>query len=383
MRFDPHKLDEIRARLPVSAVVGRRVSLKKKGREFAGLSPFKTEKTPSFFVNDQKGFYHCFASGEHGDIFTFLMKMEGLSFPEAVERLADEAGVALPKPDPRERDRAEQRLRLHEVHQVAVRFFIEQLRGPAGAEARDYLVRRGLADETIRTFGIGYAPNGRTDLLNLLKSQGFSEAEINTSGLVISGADIAKPYDRFRDRVMFPILDLRERVIAFGGRALSSDQPAKYLNSPETPIFHKGHVLFNAARARQRAHKTGAMVVVEGYMDVVALAEAGITNAVAPLGTALTTDQIAQLWRFVDEPLLCFDGDSAGRKAAFRAIDTALPGLQPGKSLRFAFLPDGLDPDDFVRERGVEQLRDLFGAAQSFSDTLWDREWGDGNWATP
>ncbi|MEL6298269.1 MAG: DNA primase [Pseudomonadota bacterium] len=383
MRFSQQLLDEIRARIPVSAVVGRRVQLKKKGREFAGLSPFKVEKTPSFFVNDQKGFYHCFASGEHGDIFTFLMKVEGLSFPEAVEQLAGEAGVSLPKAAPRDPQVEQRELRLYEVLEAAAAYFERALAQPAAGHARAYIDQRGLSAETCRTFRIGYAPADRTGMLTAFQTAGFTLEELAASGMVIAGADIRQPYDRFRDRIMFPITDAKGRVIAFGGRALSADQPAKYLNSPETPLFHKGRVLFNGGPARKAAFDSGRAIVVEGYMDVIALHQAGFHDAVAPLGTALTPDQVTLLWRMADEPILCFDGDSAGRKAAHRAIETALPALQPGKSLRFAFLPDGLDPDDLIKQAGpgamAAQLRD----ALSFADVLWDREYQGGTWDTP
>lgn len=383
MRFPPHILDEIRARLPVSAVVGRKVPLKKKGREFAGLSPFKTEKTPSFFVNDQKGFYHCFASGEHGDIFTFLIKTEGLSFPEAVERLAGEAGVSLPKPTERERERAETRLRLHEVLQAAGELFQHALRSPAAGEARAYLARRGLTPETIEKFGIGFATDHRQALSEALRKQGFTEDELVQSGMRIAGQDISQPYDRFRNRIMFPILDLKGRIVAFGGRAMDPSQPAKYLNSPETPVFHKGAMLFNANRARQAAFDTGRIVVVEGYMDVIAMDQAGIESGVAPLGTALTGDQIGLLWRFAAEPILCFDGDAAGRRAAHRAIDVGMPLLRPGASLRFAFLPDGLDPDDLIQKHGADALKRLLDASDPLIDVAWKRELAKGDWNTP
>jgi len=383
MRYPPDLLDEIRARLSVSHVVGRKVALKKKGREWAGLSPFKTEKTPSFFVNDQKGFYHCFASGEHGDIFKFVMVTEGLSFPEAVERLAEEAGVRLPKPTEASVEREGERTRLLRVMEASQAFFQKCLAGGEGREARSYLTRRGLRSETISAFGIGYAPQGRSALKDVLAAQGFSAADMALSGMLISGADIPVAYDRFRHRVMFPIRDLKGRIIAFGGRALDAGQPAKYLNSPETPLFHKGHVLFNGAAAREPAHAAGEIVVVEGYMDVVALAEAGIPNAVAPLGTALTEEQMQLLWRVVPEPTLCFDGDGAGRKAAFRAIDTAMPHLKPGYSVRFAFLPDGLDPDDLVRQQGVEAMRQILARTRPLADMLWEREWAQGDWSTP
>lgn len=383
MAFDPHLLDEIRSRIPVSAVVGRKVALKKKGREFSGLSPFKSEKTPSFFVNDQKGFYHCFASGEHGDIFTFLMKMEGLSFPEAVERLADEAGVPLPKPQPRNQKAADRRVRLYEAMEAAAAFFEGCLQRGVGRHAADYLKGRGVTGEVVAHFRIGYAPDGRHELSRVLKQKGFSERELIDAGLMIGGADIREPYDRFRNRVMFPIRDLKGRVIAFGGRALDPKQPAKYLNSPETPLFHKGNVLFNASGAREAAFKAEEVVVVEGYMDVVAMHQAGIAQCVAPLGTALTAEQLGLLWRMAPQPTLCFDGDRAGQEAAFRAVDTALPGLKPGYSIRFAFLPDGMDPDDVLRQRGPEALRKTLNQTEPLGDVLWRREWRKSDWETP
>lgn len=383
MRYPAELLDEIRSRLPVSQVVARKVALKRKGREFAGLSPFKTEKTPSFFVNDVKGFYHCFASGEHGDIFTFLMKTEGLSFPEAVEQLAAEAGVALPKAGPREERKEDERTRLFALIEASVRFFEDSLRSSAGLEARRYIEKRGLDRGTIARFRLGYAPSSRSALREHLSKTGYTVEEMASAGMVISGEDIPVAYDRFRHRVMFPITDLKGRVIAFGGRALDPDQPAKYLNSPETPLFHKGHTLFNAHAARTLAHERSRIIVVEGYMDVIALAEAGYGEAVAPLGTALTEDQLKLLWRMAPEPVLCFDGDSAGRKAAFRAVDTALPHLRPGTSISFAFLPDGLDPDDLIRQQGAAAMDAVLSRARPLADVLWEREWSTGEWSTP
>ncbi len=383
MRYPPQILDEIRARLPVSAVVARKVALKKNGREFRGLSPFKSERTPSFFVNDQKGFYHCFASGEHGDIFTFLMKTEGLSFPEAVERLAGEAGVTLPAKTEREVERGDERDRLLALLEASARFFEAQLRSPAGENARRYLAKRGLASETIARFRLGYAPGSRNALKEHLARAGFSPREMAVSGMQIAGDDIPVPYDRFRNRVMFPIQDLKGRIIAFGGRALDADAPAKYLNSPETPLFHKGHILFNAANARQAAFDRNRLIAVEGYMDVVALAEAGFGEAVAPLGTALTEDQAKLMWRFTPEPILCFDGDSAGRKAAYRAIETVLPHLKPGFSVTFAFLPDGLDPDDLIRQQGADAMDRVLAQARPLAEVLFEREWASGDWSTP
>jgi DNA primase len=383
MRFNPNFLDEIRARLPVSQVVGRKVALKKAGREYKGLSPFKTEKTPSFTVNDLKGFYHCFASGEHGDIFTFVMKTEGLEFPEAVERLAAEAGVPMPKQPERNAAQEDQRDRLYRLLEASAAFFEDSLRSGSGAEARRYLEKRGLARETIQSFRLGFAPNSRTALSAHLKAKGFSLNDMVASGMLIGGEDIPEPYDRFRNRVMFPILDLKGRVIAFGGRALEKDVPAKYLNSPETPLFHKGHTLFNAARARSSAHDKGRVIVVEGYMDVVALAEAGFGETVAPLGTALTEDQLKLLWRFAEEPILCFDGDSAGRKAADRAVEVALPWLKPGLSVAFAFLPEGIDPDDLIRQQGVAAMSEVLAKTRPLVEALWDRELRAGATGTP
>ena len=384
MRYPPQLLDDIRARLPVSQVVGRKVALKRKGREFSGLSPFKVEKTPSFFVNDQKGFYHCFASGEHGDIFTFLMKTEGLSFPEAVERLAGEAGVDLPKPSERDEQRSDERQRQYALLEASAAYFEACLRDAGGGEARRYLVdKRGLRRDTIARFRLGYAPNSRSALREHLAKAGYTSEEMARAGMLISGDDIPVAYDRFRHRVMFPITDLKGRIIAFGGRALDPDAPAKYLNSPETPLFHKGHNLYNAHGARQAAYDKGRIVAVEGYMDVVALAEAGFEESVAPLGTALTEDQARLLWRMANEPILCFDGDSAGQKAAYRAIDTVMAHLKPGFSVRFAFLPDGLDPDDLIRQQGASAMAAVLDRARPLADVLWEREWSAGQWSTP
>lgn len=383
VRFSPQFLDEIRARVPVSQVVSRSVQLKKAGREWRGLSPFKSEKTPSFFVNDQKAFYHCFASGEHGDIFTFLMKVEGLSFPEAVEQLAGEAGLAMPAPEVRDPDVEDRRQRQFALLEAAASYFEDALYSGQGAIARDYVERRGLSRRTLSAFRIGFAPNSRTALSDFLKGKGFKLEEMAATGMVISGDDIKTPYDRFRNRVMFPIRDLKGRVIAFGGRALDQDQPAKYLNSPETALFHKSNVLFHLHAARQAAHVQGRIIAVEGYMDVAALYEAGIEACVAPLGTALTEQQLALLWRLADEPVLCFDGDDAGRKAAWRALDTALPHLAPGKSLMFAFLPDGLDPDDLVRSQGPAAMEAILAAARPMVDVVFERAWQEGDTRTP
>jgi DNA primase len=371
MRFPPSLLDDIRDRIPVSAVVGRKVQLKKQGREMAGLSPFTAEKTPSFFVNDAKRFYHCFSSGKHGDIFTFLIETEGLSFPEAVERLADEAGISLPKPDPRAEERERERATLYDVMEHAAQWFERQLQETAGGPARAYIEWRGISPAAQHQFRLGYAPGTRSGLKDILASKDVSPEQMAEAGLVISGDDIPVAFDRFRDRLMFPIMDARGRVIAFGGRAMSDDQPAKYLNSPETPLFHKGATLFNMQTARAAARDMGTVYVAEGYMDVIALAEGGFPAAVAPLGTALTETQLGLLWRMSDAPVLCFDGDKAGLRAAYRAMELALPQLAPGKTVNFAMLPEGKDPDDILRQEGSEVLGDVLSRYRPLIDMLW------------
>ncbi|MCJ8324482.1 MAG: DNA primase [Rhizobiales bacterium] len=383
MRFTPDFLDEIRARLPVSTVVGRRVKLTKKGKEFTGLSPFNSEKTPSFTVNDQKGFYHCFSSGEHGDIFRFLVEVEGLSFPEAVEKCANEAGVMLPARDEFAEERERKRASLVEIMEIAAKFFEQNLQKPVGAKARGYLAGREITAKTQLEFRMGYAGADRYALKTYLAEKDISQDQMIEAGLVIGGPDIAVSYDRFRDRVMFPIADLRGKIIAFGGRALSKDVAAKYLNSPETPLFHKGHILYNFAKARQSAFNHQQMVVAEGYMDVIAFARAGIEHAVAPLGTAMTIDQLKLLWRTVPEPILCFDGDKAGVKAGFRAMNLALPNIEPGLSLKFALLPDGQDPDDILRDFGADALNEILQNAMPLDEMLWLEHTQDGNFDTP
>jgi DNA primase len=374
MRFTPQFLDELRARLPVSEVVGRRVKLRKQGREFIGLSPFNKEKSPSFTVNDQKGFFHDFSSGKHGDIFGFVMETEGVQFPEAVERLAQMAGVPLPKVSHEDEQRDARRKTLHDVMELAAKFFEATLSGRTGAKARGYLADRGLDAATQVKFRLGYATNERFALTEHLGSHGIPVEDMVEAGLLVSGDDIPLPFDRFRDRVMFPIMDLRGRVIAFGGRALEKDAQAKYLNSPETPLFHKGSTLYNIASARQAAHDGAQIIVVEGYVDVIAMVTAGFAATVAPLGTALTEDQLALLWKMADEPVLCFDGDKAGLRAAYRAVELAMPRLKPGKSLKFALLPEGQDPDDLVRSAGREAVAEVIGAARPLAGMLWARE---------
>lgn len=383
MSFPKSFLDELKARIRVSEVVGRKVKLIRRGREFVGLSPFTNEKSPSFTVNDDKQFWHCFSSGEHGDVIKFLEKTENLSFLEAVERLAAEAGMEMPQRDPRQVERAKEEASLIDVMEMAAAFFREKLQAGVGAEARAYLERRGLKRATIEAFGLGYAPEDRHALLNHLKAKGIPVAQMAEAGLIIAGPDIPEPYDRFRHRVMFPIADARGRTIAFGGRALDAEAKAKYLNSPETPLFHKGRGLYNLHRARKPAYDAGTVVAVEGYMDVIGMAQGGIAHAVAPLGTALTEDQIGLMWRLAPEPILCFDGDKAGLRAAFRAVERVLPLLKPGHSLRFALLPGGKDPDDLVREEGGEAMLKVLAEARPLADMVWEKEVSAGTWDTP
>jgi DNA primase len=383
MRFTPQFLDDLRARLPVSEVVGKRVKLRKAGREWKGLSPFQQEKTPSFTVNDQKGFYHDFSSGKHGNIFDFVMETEGVSFPEAVERCAAMAGVALPAATPDAARHEQRRKTLHDVMELAAKFFADTLASRLGAKARGYLGDRAISPATQLQFRLGYAPPDRFALKEYLGACGIPTEDMVEAGLLIAGDDIPVPYDRFRDRVMFPIGDRSGRVIAFGGRALEKDTPAKYLNSPETPLFHKGDNLYNLGAARQAAHNGASLIVVEGYIDVIALVTAGFGAAVAPLGTALTENQLALIWKMADEPILCFDGDRAGQKAAWRAADIALPLLKPGKSLRFALLPEGQDPDDLARSGGRAAIEEVISAARPLADVIWSREIEGGHFATP
>ena len=383
MRFTPQFLDELRARLPVSEVVGKRVKLRKAGREWKGLSPFNKEKTPSFFVNDQKAMWFDFSSGKNGNIFDFVMLTEGVSFPEAVERLAALAGVPLPVVTAEAAAHEERRKTLHDIVELAAKFFEATLASRNGARGRGYLLDRGIHAPAQLKFRLGYATGEQYALKEHLGGLKISVDDMIEAGLVVAGEDIAVPYDRFRDRVMFPILDWRGRVIAFGGRALDKEAPAKYLNSPETPLFHKGTTLYNIAAARKAAHHGARVIAVEGYIDVIAMVTAGFEATVAPLGTALTAEQLALMWRLADEPVLCFDGDDAGRRAAYRALDLALPLIKPGKSLKLATLPDGQDPDDLARSGGREAIDDVMAAARPLAHVLWARESEAGPFDTP
>ena len=373
-------LDELKTRIRPSDLIGRTVALKRQGREFVGLSPFKKERTPSFFVNDEKGFYHCFASQEHGDVITWLQKTQGLSFIEAVEALAAEAGMEVPRdapPDPKVEARRKSALEWIEAAQA---WFVRQLQSPGGEEARAYLERRGLSAQDVEAFGLGFAPDKRRGLVQALTQKGASIEDLDEAGLVIIPDEGGEPYDRFRGRVMFPIEDPRGRLVAFGGRAMSKQARAKYLNSPETSLFHKGGQLYRYPQARRHANdpkvQAKGLIVAEGYMDVIAFARAGLEHAVAPLGTALTEEQIRLLWRAGSEPIVCLDGDSAGVRAAGLAAERALALLQPGRTLRFAILSEGADPDDVLREQGAEALRALIAEPRPLIDVLWEREAG-------
>src|SRR5260370_24877548 len=383
MRFPPGFRDGLRARLPVSEVVGRRVKLKKAGREWKGLSPFNQEKTPSFFVNDQKLMWFDFSSGKNGSIFDFVVMPDGLSFPDAVERLAAQAGMPLPEVTREDDAREQHRKTLHEGLELAAKFFEATLAGRSSAKARGYLADRGLDPATQVKFRLGYAPAGRFALKEHLGAHGIPVEDMVEAGLLVTGEDIPVPYDRFRDRVIFPIGDLRGRVIAFGGRALDREAQAKYLNSPETPLFHKGATLYNIAAARAAAHKGAVVIAVEGYVDVIAMVGAGFEATVAPLGTALTADQLGLLWKMADEPTLCFDGDVAGRRAAYRAVDVALPLLWPGKSLSFPSLPGRNHPRDLVPSGRRAPIQDVLAGARPLAQMLWMRETEAGGFDPP
>ena len=379
MRYDERFLDEVKGRLRLSDIIGKTVKLRRQGREYVGLSPFTKERTPSFFVNDDKGFFHDFSSGKHGDLITFLQETERLSFTEAVERLAAEAGVPLPALDPRAEAEDKARQGLAHWLELATAWFEAELRRPAGRATRDYLTARGLPESEWARFHVGYAPPGRTALKDYLVAKGAQASDLATAGLLVAPEDGASSFDRFRDRIIFPIADGRGRVVSFGGRAMDANVPAKYLNGPDSPLFDKGHTLYGLVEARRLLHAGGAggadaaLVVVEGYMDVIACQRAGVA-AVAAMGTSLTESQMDMLWRLHPEPTLCFDGDRAGVLAASRAMDRALPRLKAGRSFRFAVVSGGKDPDDILRDQGETALRSQLAATTPFVDALFKRE---------
>jgi len=378
VRFNDQFIEELKSRLRPSDVIGRTVKLKRQGREWVGLSPFSKEKSPSFFVNDDKGFFHDFSSQKHGDIISFLQETERLSFVEAIERLAGEAGMALPEPDAQSAQHEKVRAGLTDWLDLASKWFEAELRRPPGADARAYLERRGLPASEWERFRIGLAPASRTGLKDYLVAKGAMPGELVEAGLLIAPEDGGAPYDRFRDRIIFPISDGRGRIVSFGGRALDPNAKAKYLNGPDTVLFDKGRTLYGLFEARKILHASpaadqGDLVVVEGYMDVIACHRAGIAAA-APMGTALTEGQMELLWRLHPEPTLCFDGDAAGRRAAGRAIDRALPVLKAGRSFKFALVTGGKDPDDVLREKGAMALKDMLSQTVPLVEALFVRE---------
>ncbi|GAB5468559.1 MAG: DNA primase [Rhodospirillales bacterium] len=376
-------LDELRARVGLVALIGRRVRLQRKGREHQGLCPFHNEKTPSFTVNEDKGFYHCFGCGAHGDALSFVMQSEGLSFPDAVERLAGEAGMEVPQPSPEAKAAADRQSTLLEVVEAATKLFQEALSGPEGGEARSYLAGRGLSAKTLADFRLGFAPSRRGFLVEGLARQGIGKALLLEAGLAKRDEQSEALREYFFGRVIFPIFDRRGRPVAFGGRRLGEQGP-KYLNSPDSTLFHKGQLLYNLDRAKVALRGAEQrLLVVEGYMDVIALAQAGLGAAVAPLGTAMTEAQVAETWRLTDTPLICLDGDEAGRRAAHRLVERVLPILTPGKSLAFAFLPEGEDPDSVLRALGRPALERRLDESLPLAKQVWERLVGAGLPTTP
>lgn len=375
MRFSPSLIERLRSHFLMSEVIGRRLPIKKHGREYHALCPFHNEKTPSFTINDEKAFFHCFGCGAHGDAIEFIRRFERLSYPEAIENLAREAGIEIEKSSPEERRKIEQEKTLYDVMEAAARWFEKQLVAPSGMVAKDYIENRGVRADTIRNFRIGYAPDERSGLYQYLLKLGFSQNMQAEAGLIIM-PESGGVYDRFRGRVMFPIRNTSGKVVAFGGRLMAAaggnKNMPKYLNSPETPLFKKGELLFNLDQAKRSARDGNMVVVMEGYMDVVMSAQAGIDYAVATLGTAITPEHLRLLWQLAKEPILCLDGDSAGKRAMMRAADIALPLLKPSYSLRYAVLPQGEDPDSYVQKHGKVGLEKILLSSRRLSQILWD-----------
>ena len=383
MKFSTEILNEIKDKISVSQVVEKTVQLKKRGKEFVGLSPFTKERTPSFTVNDEKQFYHCFSTNKHGDIFTFLVEVGGLSFPEAVEKLADEAGVQLRTFSPAEEEKFNKSKKLYEALEISKSFFSSQIFDNDNSLALRYLKNRGLSNDIINSYEIGYAPKGNK-LEKYLISNGVSHEIMTLAGMTIKDENKKDNfYDRFRNRIIFPIRDIRNRVVGFGGRVINTEDQPKYLNSPETPVFHKGGLLYNFSKIRPNIKNNDNLIVVEGYMDVVSLASKGLHNAVAPLGTALTETQLNLLWKETDSPIICFDGDKAGKQASFRASEIALKLLKPNKTLRFINLPDNLDPDDYIKNNGLENFNKYIKNASPLTVIIWDSCLQESNIDTP
>lgn len=379
MKFSQSFMDEIRSRIRMSEVVGKAIPLRRAGREYHALCPFHKEKSPSFTINDEKGFYHCFGCGAHGDVIGFTMDYEHISYREAIERLAGMAGLSVSRETPAEIEREKKSQSLHEVMEAAAAWFEAQLEQTSEGElARRYLRERGLSEETVARFRIGYAPADRDALVKAMQGRGITQAQLVETGMLIA-VEGRTPYSRFRRRLMFPIRDRKSRVIAFGGRILPNDpntEAPKYLNSPETPLFSKGRQLYNLDLARRAAFDARELILCEGYMDVIALAQGGIAHAVAPLGTAITAEQLQICWQVVDAPTLCLDGDSAGQRAMARAADLALPLLVSGKTLRVAVMPRGEDPDSLLRHAGRAAFDDVMAQAEPLANILWQQVMG-------
>lgn len=376
-------IDELRARVSIADVVGAKVKLTKKGREYQGLCPFHNEKTPSFTVNESKGFYHCFGCGAHGDIIKFEMEANGLPFIDALQKLAHQAGLQMPQLSAKDKKEEDERKSLYEIMETACAFFERELRMPDGASGLKYFTeKRGLSPETLKKFRLGFAPNNNA-LMAHLKAQGIDEKDMKELGLIAIPEDTSRrPHDFFRNRVMIPITNKQGKIIAFGGRVMEKIEP-KYLNSPDTPIFNKRRNLYNLDKAREVAYKEKKLIICEGYMDVIALDRYGFGYAVAPLGTALTEEQIAEAWRVCPEPILCLDGDSPGVKAAMRAVDRVLPMLKAGYSLQFLFLPDNQDPDEYLQAHGHDSFAALMRKTSPLIDILWRKYTENEDSSTP
>lgn len=384
MSIPPRFLDEIRNRLTLSDVIGKRVKVTRAGREFKACCPFHKEKTPSFTINDDKQFYHCFGCGAHGDVIGFTMQHDNLSFIDALEKLSAEAGLQMPKPDPEMAKKAEKQKGLHELMDAATAWMEQQLHAPENERILKYMLDRGLKRETLANFRVGYAPDDGQALRKYLLAQGFEDKQMIEAGVTRPSKKGTEPYAFFRGRIMFPVADRRGRVVAFGGRILPDHmrppdrgdyKPPKYINSSDTVLFDKGRMLYGESLARQAAGDGQTVIVTEGYMDVIACHQAGFKGAVAPMGTALTEEQVLSLWKMIPDdtkvPVLSFDGDNAGRRAAARSCDRVLPLLKPGQSVRLAFLPDGEDPDTLIRSSGGASFKKVLDGALSLFDFIW------------
>ncbi len=396
MSISPRFKEELRNRITLSDLIGKRVQLRRAGREFSGCCPFHKEKTPSFTVNDDKQFYHCFGCGAHGDVIEFLMSHDNLSFIDAIEQLAAMAGMEVPKPSPQEVQKAKEEKDLYGLIEDTTKFFESVLLDREGGAALQYLQERGVPEDQLHAFRLGYSPADGQALRNYLKQKGYTDAQMIEAGVTRPSNRGTDPYAFFRDRIMFPVTDRRGRVVAFGGRILPEHlrppergdfKPPKYINSSDTPLFHKGRMLYNEAQARQAAADGQPVIVVEGYLDVMACSAAGYKGAVAPLGTALTEDQIVSLWKMIPAapktPILCFDGDNAGQRAAARACERLLPLLAPDQSVEIAFLPQGEDPDSLIEKKGRGAFQKILDSSMSLVDFLWEHHTAGRSLKTP